>query len=106
MRPAAARHNGEMPSKRPSRRRPWGEPYRELDMQRATGGRTTTTRQGTEWTVQAVRGNDKAYRCPGCNQEVAPRTPHVVAWANDSLFGAQAALDARRHWHTACWERG
>ena len=30
----------------------------------------------------------------------------VVAWAEDSLFGAEAALAARRHWHTACWDRG
>ena len=57
-------------------------------------------------TVQKVRGNDKTYRCPGCQQEIAGGTPHVVAWADDSLFGAEAALAARRHWHTACWDRG
>lgn len=56
--------------------------------------------------MQKVRGNDKTYRCPGCQQEIAGGTPHVVAWADDSLFGAEAALAARRHWHTACWDRG
>jgi hypothetical protein len=38
----------------------------------------------------------KAYRCPGCNQDVAPRTGHVVIvpLSDPSL---------RRHWHSACW---
>ena len=95
-----------MPSKRPSRRRPWAEAHRELDLDRATGGRSSVLRDGQPWTVQRVRGNDKTYRCPGCQQEIAVSTPHVVAWAQDSLFGAEAALAARRHWHTACWDRG
>lgn len=95
-----------MASKRPSRRRPWGEPHRELDLDRAMGGRSTASRRGEDWTVQKVRGSDKTYRCPGCQQEIPAGTPHVVAWAQDSLFGAGAALDARRHWHSACWERG
>ena len=39
----------------------------------------------------------KAYRCPGCEQEVRPGTPHVVAWP-------VGLPDERRHWHTPCWE--
>ena len=38
----------------------------------------------------------KTYRCPGCDQEIAAGTPHVVAWA-------EGRVDDRRHWHTACW---
>ena len=72
-------------------------------MDRATGGRTTQERNGEEWTVQTIRSSDKAYRCPGCHQEIPAGTAHVVAWANDSLFGAQAALADRRHWHNRCW---
>jgi hypothetical protein len=34
---------------------------------------------------------------------IPPGVEHVVAWANDGMFGADAALDARRHWHPACW---
>ncbi|WP_443728747.1 hypothetical protein [Sanguibacter sp. A246] len=94
-----------MPSKRPSHRRPWAEPHRELDLDRATGGRSTTQRRGEDWTVQRIRSSDKAYRCPGCQQEIAPGTAHVVAWAQDGLFGAGAALADRRHWHAACWDR-
>ena len=95
-----------MPSSRRSRRRPYEQEYRPLDLERASGGRRQDQRDGVGWTVQSVRSSDKAYRCPWCNQEVAPGTPHVVAWANESLFGAQAALDARRHWHTGCWDSG
>jgi hypothetical protein len=40
---------------------------------------------------------DKTYRCPGCDHEIRPGTPHVVAWA-DGGDGAD-----RRHWHTGCW---
>ena len=75
-------------------------------MDRATGGRTTQQRNGEDWTVQSIRSSDKSYRCPGCHQEIPPGTAHVVTWANDSLFGPQAALDARRHWHNRCWEIG
>jgi len=39
----------------------------------------------------------KAYVCPGCNQEIPPRTGHVVVVPLD-------ATDLRRHWHRACWE--
>jgi hypothetical protein len=47
--------------------------------------------------VRHVSGaTGKAYRCPGCDQEIRPATPHVVAWP-------EGAADDRRHWHTACW---
>ncbi|MDT7572980.1 MAG: hypothetical protein QOE05_3154 [Actinomycetota bacterium] len=47
--------------------------------------------------VRQVSGaSGKAYRCPGCDQEVRPATPHVVAWP-------EGQPDDRRHWHTACW---
>lgn len=60
---------------------------------------------GAEFTVRNVRGADKSYTCPGCNQTIVPRTPHVVAWSNESLFGAERGLEERRHWHTSCWNR-
>ncbi len=44
----------------------------------------------------AGSGSARAYRCPGCDQELAPRVPHVVAWP-------QGRPDERRHWHTPCW---
>ena len=53
------------------------------------------------WVVRRVTGSasTKVYRCPGCDQEIRPATPHVVAWPADGL----GDLGDRRHWHTACW---
>lgn len=39
----------------------------------------------------------KAYVCPGCNQDIAPGTFHLVAVPHE-------APDLRRHWHKGCWE--
>jgi hypothetical protein len=47
--------------------------------------------------VRAVAGQkDKTYRCPGCDLEVRPGTPHLVVVEHDDVA-------ARRHWHTHCW---
>ncbi|UYP20359.1 ATP/GTP-binding protein [Rhodococcus sp. Z13] len=53
------------------------------------------------FTVRTVPGSraTKPYRCPGCDHEIAPGTPHVVAWPTDVLGGAED----RRHWHNGCW---
>jgi len=42
----------------------------------------------------------KTYRCPGCDHEIRPATPHVVAWPAESGRG----LEDRRHWHSGCWD--
>lgn len=54
-----------------------------------------------EWTVRLLRGNEKSYVCPGCNQSIPAWTGHIVAWREDSLVAA----DGRRHWHKPCWDR-
>ena len=64
-----------------------------------------------DWVVRPLTGaaSDKTYRCPGCDQEIRPGTPHVVTWpayARDSdldPWDTDSAADRRRHWHTACW---
>src|ERR1700761_5395564 len=35
-----------------------------------------------DWVVRQIpgAGATKAYRCPGCDQEITPGTAHVVAW--------------------------
>ena len=101
---AVGGHNGGMAAARRSNKRPYGEPHPELEMDRVTGGRRSVTRRGEDWSVQNIRASDKTYRCPGCNQEIAPGVAHIAAWAQDSLFGREAALSARRHWHTRCWQ--
>ncbi len=54
-----------------------------------------------DWHVRPISGAaaTKNYRCPGCQQEIRPGTPHVVAWRDDVPGGAEL----RRHWHTPCW---
>jgi hypothetical protein len=63
-----------------------------------------------EWVVRQVTGSaaTRAYRCPGCDHEIRPATPHVVAWPasfreDDDGADEAAGLAERRHWHTACW---
>ncbi|MGH3326817.1 MAG: ATP/GTP-binding protein [Streptomycetales bacterium] len=53
-----------------------------------------------EWIVRSVTGSatTKSYRCPGCDHEIHPATPHLVAWPAEA-----GGLDERRHWHPACW---
>ena len=63
--------------------------------------RTTESHPDGDWVVQRVTGSaaTKAYRCPGCDQEIRPATPHTVAFRADDPQG----LEHRRHWHTPCW---
>ncbi|MDT0167258.1 hypothetical protein Q9R32_17020 [Actinotalea sp. AC32] len=93
-----------MPSRRRSAKRPYGDEPPPLDLERALGGRRSESAADGDWTVQRVRGGEKAYTCPGCRQLIPPGTAHVVAWAADGLLGPRAALDDRRHWHSACWQ--
>ncbi len=63
---------------------------------------------GLPWVVRPVSGAAarKAYRCPGCDHEVAAGTPHQVVWPADGPLLGGAGEDGpgdRRHWHTACW---
>lgn len=45
--------------------------------------------------VPAFRA-DKSYLCPGCGNEIAPGTGHVVVWPEHDA-------ELRRHWHLHCW---
>ena len=55
-----------------------------------------------DWVVRRVPGSAavKAYRCPGCDQEIMPGTAHLVSWPADAR-----GADERRHWHNPCWQR-
>ncbi len=56
---------------------------------------------GLDYVVRTVPGGRavKTYRCPGCDHEIRPGVPHLVAWPFDGDGGVQD----RRHWHTGCW---
>ncbi|MEE9965518.1 MAG: hypothetical protein K4304_10570 [Propionicimonas sp.] len=68
--------------------------------------RAETKRDG-EWMVQAMSADaaTKTYRCPGCNRVFGPGIAHVVVWPRVAPIGSSAAVDERRHWHSACWSR-
>ena len=73
----------------------------------SSGHNTAVVKGDGRWIVRSVAGAAavKQYRCPGCNQVILPRTPHVVVWPDVPSLLAQSGLDERRHWHTACWQR-
>jgi hypothetical protein len=92
-------------SNRPRRRGPEDEPA-PLDLERARAGtfRVEVKRDGA-WNVQpqAAVSAVKVYTCPGCGQEIAEGTAHLVAWRADGVLGDAADLASRRHWHARCW---
>lgn len=63
--------------------------------------------RGTDYLVRSIRAgqSQKDYRCPGCNQPVRRGTAHVVVWPETPPLGHESGVEARRHWHTYCWER-
>jgi len=76
-----------------------------LDPDRARRGvETVEAWRGGHWRMRHIPGGaaTKAYRCPGCDHEIQPGTPHVVVWPED---GAAGEVAERRHWHTGCWRR-
>jgi hypothetical protein len=59
---------------------------------------------GESWRVRQIPGTAavKLYRCPGCDHEIRPGTPHLVVWSLERMLGFGGEED-RRHWHTGCW---
>ncbi|MCW2602947.1 MAG: hypothetical protein JWN61_1082 [Pseudonocardiales bacterium] len=91
------RDNGPMPRRH----------RRADDAAAPSGGRSMNERieeyRGTEYRVRSLSGASASgsggpYRCPGCDQLVPGRSPHIVAWRDDD-----AEATDRRHWHTVCW---
>ncbi|OZM73862.1 hypothetical protein CFN78_06050 [Amycolatopsis antarctica] len=68
----------------------------------ATGWARAESGPDGDWLVRSVPGASasKFYRCPGCDHEIRPGVPHVVAWPADETGSAED----RRHWHRACWQ--
>jgi hypothetical protein len=72
-----------------------------MDERRLRPAQAVQTWTDGEWLVRTVPGDAaaKTYRCPGCDHEIAPGVPHVVAWPADG----RGDLGDRRHWHTGWW---
>ena len=90
------------------RRRRNGSPPRPVP---ASGSETVEEAPDGAWVVRRLTGSatSKTYRCPGCDQEIRPATPHLVTWPaypRDSdlePWDTATAADWRRHWHATCW---
>ena len=65
------------------------------------GGDEAAAWRGEPYLVRRLgaAGARKPYRCPGCDQEIRPGTPHLVVWP-----AHEPDADHRRHWHAACWQ--
>jgi hypothetical protein len=78
----------------------------ELDLERVRSGfaRRESAPDG-EWMVRAITASraGKSYVCPGCFRAVPPGMAHLVVWSQDHIFGEEAGLAERRHWHSNCW---
>lgn len=88
-----------MPRRRPSRRKDSGLP--PLPLQR----RVEPGADGFDYEVRSIpaRRAVKTYRCPGCDHEIRSGIAHVAVWRAEDGMAGEAALEDRRHWHTACW---
>lgn len=70
------------------------------------GGRTLMRgRDGTVYNVVHQKAAEKEYRCPACNTVIRVGEANVVVWTEDTIWGTQAGIDGRRHWHSGCWAR-
>lgn len=113
----ATRQNGRMPRSNRPRRRPAAprseraaadarEDLDDFNPERVLAGfaRLESAPDG-EWRVRQVttRNAAKVYTCPGCSRAIPPGTAHLVVWPDDNLFGEEAGIAERRHWHTHCW---
>jgi hypothetical protein len=80
------------------------EPDADLDRTRFGLAERQSAPDG-EWNIRRISPSRAAkdYTCPGCSLVIKPGVEHLVAWREDSLFGAEAALAERRHWHQHCW---
>ncbi|GLU50419.1 hypothetical protein Nans01_47700 [Nocardiopsis ansamitocini] len=92
------------PRRNAPRRRKGGSPKPDDGtsfMERITGGERRESGPDGEWVTRRISGSSaaKAYRCPGCYQEIPPGVPHVVAWSS------AGDGDDRRHWHSSCWDK-
>ena len=63
-------------------------------------------RDAAEWHVRALAGSPREYTCPACHRPVRPGTGHLLVWPVVKPLLSAEAIDERRHWHTACWQRG
>lgn len=98
----ARRLPGNVPRKKRGGIVPGGLKDTDEESSSPLGPHQTESGPDGDWVVRLVPGPSavKAYRCPGCDQEIPAGTAHIVAWPAET-----PGLEMRRHWHRACWDR-
>ncbi|MFQ4147331.1 ATP/GTP-binding protein [Arthrobacter sp. LAPM80] len=84
----------------------WNDDDGEVGLNRARLGiPATESAPDGVWAVRTITAGNaqKVYTCPGCHHQVLPGVQHLVVWQEDAMFGAEAGLRERRHWHSNCW---
>src|SRR4051794_20771765 len=83
---AVPRSNRPRRDGRRDQRRPAGGEPRNLESA-LSGMQRIESHPDGDWIVRAVApaSASKAYRCPGCQQEVPAHTGHVVVWSADAI---------------------
>ncbi|MDR0366859.1 MAG: hypothetical protein LBH68_08560 [Bifidobacteriaceae bacterium] len=76
-----------------------------MDLTRARGGapRRVQGNDGLDYFQAPPKAATKVMICPGCGRNITVGQTQVAVWEADSLLGATAAVEMRRHWHLACW---
>jgi hypothetical protein len=77
---------------------------RALNMSAAFGGARLDVKRGKEYLVRKTFDGASIYKCPGCNNSIAAGASSLTVIEQDHIFGEQAAIDERRHWHEGCWK--
>lgn len=79
--------------------------FRPLNITAAIGEGFVETKRGKTYSVNKTIDGQSVYKCPNCNQSIKIGEPSYTVIEQDHLFGEQAAIDERRHWHLSCWKR-
>ncbi|MDY5129449.1 ATP/GTP-binding protein [Actinotignum urinale] len=80
-------------------------PVKPLNVRAAMGGFTYEEgKNGATYKVHRGNRAQKEYVCPGCQGIIPVGAKNVVAWTEDTIWGAQYGVDSRRHWHPSCWQ--
>lgn len=62
------------------------------------------TKGGKRYQVRKTFEGSSVYKCPGCNHSIEQGKASLTVIEQDHIFGEQAAVDERRHWHESCWK--
>lgn len=78
---------------------------RSISMQILSDGVKIEYKASKKWEVRKTYEGSSVYTCPGCYMPINQGQMSLTVIEMDHIFGQQAAIDERRHWHEGCWKR-